>query len=87
MTTTIMNVRLDTATKDALSRLAREMDRPQAHLAARAIAEFVQRNAWQIAAIKEGLRQLDTGQSYDFDAVMEELDGIITAESKEHHAA
>ncbi|HZS90412.1 MAG TPA: CopG family ribbon-helix-helix protein [Chloroflexota bacterium] len=80
MATTVMNVRLDAETKEALDLLAREMDRPRAHLAARAIAEYVQRNAWQIAAIKEGIRQLDAGQSYDYDDVMAELDGIIAGE-------
>jgi predicted transcriptional regulator len=80
MATTIVNVRLDAATKEALDLLARELDRPRAQLAARAIAEYVQRNAWQVAAIKDGLRQLDAGQSHDFDDVMEELDAIIDQE-------
>ena len=80
MATTIMNVRLDSETKEALDLLAREMDRPRAQLAARAITEYVQRNAWQIAAIKEGIRQLDAGQSYDFGEVMEEVDAIIVQE-------
>jgi predicted transcriptional regulator len=80
MATTIMNVRLDSETKEALDLLAREMDRPRAQLAARAIAEYVQRNAWQIAAIKEGIRQLDAGQSHDFGEVMEEVDAIIVQE-------
>jgi predicted transcriptional regulator len=80
MATTVVNVRLDTETKEALDLLAREMDRPRAYLAARAIAEFVQRNAWQIAAIKEGIRQLDAGQSHDFDEVLAELDTIIDQE-------
>jgi len=78
--TTVMNVRLDTETKEALDQLAREMDRPRAQLAARAIAEYVRRNSWQIAAIKEGIRQLDAGQSHDFDEVMGELDAIIDHE-------
>lgn len=80
MATTVMNVRLDIQIKEALDLLAREMDRPRAQLAARAIAEYVQRNAWQIAAVKEGIRQLDAGQSHDFDEAMEELDAIITQE-------
>jgi RHH-type transcriptional regulator, rel operon repressor / antitoxin RelB len=80
MATTVINVRLDTKIKEALDLLAREMDRPRAQLAARAIAEYVQRNAWQIAAIKEGIRQLDAGQSHDFDEVMEELDALIAQE-------
>lgn len=77
MASTVMNVRLNTEMKEALDLLAREMDRPRAQLAARAIAEYVQRNAWQIAAIKEGIRQLDAGQSHDFEDVMGELDTII----------
>ncbi len=80
MATTVVNVRLDTQTKEALDLLAREMDRPRAHLAARAIVEYVQRNTWQIAAIKEGIRQLDAGQSHGFDEVLEELEAIIVQE-------
>lgn len=80
MSTSVVNVRLDDSTKEALDLLAREMDRPRAQLAARAIAEYVQHNAWQIAAIKDGLRQLDAGQSHDFDEVMGELESIIAAE-------
>ncbi len=80
MASTVMNVRLSAETREALDLLAREMDRPRAQLAARAIAEYVQRNAWQIAAIKEGIRQLDAGQSYDFEDVMDELDTIIARE-------
>jgi predicted transcriptional regulator len=80
MVTTVMNVRLDEETKEALDLLAREMERPRAQLAARAIAEYVRRNAWQVAAIKEGLRQLDAGQSHDFEEVMVELDAIILQE-------
>jgi predicted transcriptional regulator len=84
MASTVVNVRLDTETKEALDLLAREMDRPRAYLAARAIEEYVQRNTWQITAIKEGLRQLDAGQSHDFDDVLKELDAIIAEEEAAH---
>ncbi len=80
MATTVMNVRLDSETKEALDRLAREMNRPRARLAARAIEEYVQRNSWHVAAIKEGIRQLDAGQSVDFNEAMDELDRIIAEE-------
>jgi len=80
METTVMNVRLDNETKEALDLLAREMNRPRAHLAARAIEEYVRRNARHVAAIKEGIRQLDAGQSVDFDEAMDELEGIIAEE-------
>ncbi len=80
MATTVMNVRLDSETKEALDLLARDMNRPRAHLAARAIEEYVRRNAWHVAAIKEGIKQLDAGQSVDVDDVMDELDRIIAEE-------
>ena len=80
MSTTVINVCLNEEVKEALDLLAKEMDRPRAQLAARAITEYVQRNAWQIAAIKEGIEQLDAGHSYDFDEVLEELDEIIAQE-------
>jgi RHH-type transcriptional regulator, rel operon repressor / antitoxin RelB len=81
MSTTVMNVRLDDETREGLARLAMAMDRPQAQLAARAIAEYVRRNAWQMSAIDEGLRQLDAGQSHDFDEVLTELDEIIAEQA------
>ena len=80
MATTIVNVRLDTETNEALDLLAQEMERPRAYLAARAIEEYVQRNSWQVAAIKEGIQQHDAGQAHDFDEVLEELDTIIAQE-------
>jgi predicted transcriptional regulator len=82
---TVINVRLEDEVKDALDLLAKELDLPPTQLAARAIAEYVQRNVWQIAAIKEAIGQLDAGHSYDFDEVLEELDGIITQEEKARH--
>jgi predicted transcriptional regulator len=78
----MIKVRLDAATREALDLLAREMDRPRAQLAARAITDYVQRNTWQVAAIKAGLHQLDAGQSHDYDEVMGELDTIIAEEER-----
>ncbi len=80
MATTVMNVLLDSETKESFDRLAREMNRSRAHLAARAIEEYVRSNARHVAAIKEGMGQLDAGQSVDFDEVMDELDRIIAEE-------
>jgi len=80
MATTVMNVRLDSETKKTFDRLARELNRPRGRLAARAIEEYVRRNAWQVAAIKEGISQLDAGQSVDVDEAMDELESIIAEE-------
>ena len=82
METTVINVRLDLETKETLDLLAREMDRSRTHLAARAIAEYMQRNAWQVAAIKEGICQLDDAQFHDFNTVLTELDAIIAHEEE-----
>ncbi len=82
MSTTVINVRLEDEIKEALDLLAKEMERPRAQLAARAITEYVQRNAWQVAAIKEGIGQLDAGQAHDLDGVLDELDEIIAQEER-----
>jgi predicted transcriptional regulator len=82
MSTTVINVRVEDDIKNSLDLLAKELDRPRAQLAARAIAEYVQRNAWQVAAIKEGIGQLDAGHSHDLDEVLDELDEIIAQEEK-----
>ncbi len=80
MASTVLNVRVDDETCDALDRLAVAMDRPKAQLAARAIAEYVRRNSWQIAAIEEGLAQLDCGEGVSLEEAVAAMDRVIDAE-------
>ena len=54
---TTMTVRLAPEVSDKLDVLARDMQRCKAYLASQAIAAYVDRNAWQIAEIKEALAE------------------------------
>jgi predicted transcriptional regulator len=80
MASTVVNVRVDDETREGLERLAVAMDRPKAQLAARAIVEYVRRNSWQVAAIEEGLAQLDRGEGGSLEDAMAAIDRVIDAE-------
>lgn len=57
-----MTVRLNSAIKKKLDQLARATGRTKSYLAAEAIETYVENEAWQIAAIKEGLKAADEGR-------------------------
>jgi RHH-type transcriptional regulator, rel operon repressor / antitoxin RelB len=57
-----VTVRLDGRLRRRLDALARSMDRSNAFLAAEAIAGYVDQQEWQVAAIREGVRQADAGE-------------------------
>jgi predicted transcriptional regulator len=59
--TTVVAVRLDARLKAKLEALARSTRRPKSHLAAEAIAAYVDLNAWQIAEIEAGIAELEAG--------------------------
>ena len=60
-----LTLRLDTATRKRLDKLAKSTDRSRASLAAEAVQQFVALNEWQIAAIREGVREAERGQFID----------------------
>jgi predicted transcriptional regulator len=60
--TAILTVRLNTELKARLEVLARSTKRSKSHLAAEAIAAFVDLNLWQIGEIEAGLAELDAGE-------------------------
>ena len=55
--------RVTPALKEKLRTLAKDMNRSEAYLAAEAIAEYVEMNAWQIKEIKRRLRKAQAGES------------------------
>jgi len=57
-----MTVRLNPAVKKQLERLARTTGRTKSYLAAEAIKAYLENEAWQIAAIEEGIKSADAGQ-------------------------
>jgi predicted transcriptional regulator len=61
-TSNTMTIRLNSAIKKKLDRLARATGRTKSYLAAEAIETYVENEAWQIAAIKEGIKAADEGR-------------------------
>ena len=55
-------IRVDRKTKARLEKLAKETRRSESRLAAEAIRSYVDFNEWQIAAIKQGLKEADEGK-------------------------
>ena len=60
--TTILSVRIDTATKKRLDALARRARRSKSFLAAEAIAAFVEAESWQLDEMQTALEELDQGR-------------------------
>ncbi|GLH82330.1 hypothetical protein SSBR45G_72390 [Bradyrhizobium sp. SSBR45G] len=58
---TAFTVRLSDATAAKLDELAERLDRPRSEVAALAIEDFVEREAWQLAEIEAGLAEAARG--------------------------
>jgi predicted transcriptional regulator len=58
---TAFTVRAPDETAAKLDTLAAKLDRSRTYVAARAIEEFVEREAWQLAEIEAGLAEADRG--------------------------
>jgi predicted transcriptional regulator len=59
---TAFTVRVPDALAEKLDQLAEKLDRSRAYVAAQAIADFVEREAWQLAEIEAGLAEADRGE-------------------------
>ena len=60
-----ITLRLDSATRKRLERLAKATERSRAALAADAVRQYLDLNEWQIAAIQAGVREADRGRLID----------------------
>jgi predicted transcriptional regulator len=58
----VLSARIPEEMKEGLADLAAATDRPIAWHVAQALANYVEMNRWQVAAIKEGLAQVDAGE-------------------------
>jgi predicted transcriptional regulator len=59
---TAFTVRVPDEIADKLDHLAERMDRSRAYMAAQAIADFVEREEWQLAEIEAGLAEAERGE-------------------------
>ena len=82
--TTTMTVRLSQELKGRLERLAESTKRSKSYLAAEAIAEYVDANAWQVEEIRKALEKADAGGPFvsDEDATRY-LDALSRGEDPE----
>jgi RHH-type transcriptional regulator, rel operon repressor / antitoxin RelB len=62
MRSTTFTVRVGSAAKKRLEKLAKSTGRSRSYLAAEAINEYLDVNEWQVAGIKKAIASLDRGQ-------------------------
>ncbi len=76
-----MTVRVSLEISERLGALARDTKRSKAYLAAEAIADFVERNSWQVARIKAALEDARSGRpGIPHEQVEEWIDSWDTAQ-------
>lgn len=63
------SLRLPKDTKNRLEELAKATGRTKAYLAIDAIEKYLDMEAWQIAAIQQGLRDVDNNETVPIDDV------------------
>jgi len=69
MRSTTFTVRVDSAAKKRLERLAKSTGRSRSFLAAEAINEYLDVNEWQVAGVKRAIASLDRGEGLPHDQV------------------
>lgn len=75
---TAFTIRLPDETAERLDRLAEKLDRSRAYVAARAIEDFVAREAWQLAEIEAGLAEAERGEFASDDVVAKVIAKYVT---------
>jgi RHH-type transcriptional regulator, rel operon repressor / antitoxin RelB len=69
MASTTFTVRVDSAIKKRLEKLAKNTGRSRSFLAAEAIGDYVDVNEWQIDGIKSAMASMDSGEGIAHDQV------------------
>ncbi|TMJ05447.1 MAG: ribbon-helix-helix protein, CopG family [Alphaproteobacteria bacterium] len=71
MSSETFTVRVDTAIKKRLEKLAKSTGRSRSFLAAEAINEYLGVNEWQVTGIKQAIESADRGELIAHDRVKE----------------
>ena len=71
MSSTTVSVRIDSASKKRLEKLAKSTGRSRSFLAAEAINEYLDLNEWQVAGIQKAISSLDGGEGVAHERVQE----------------
>ena len=67
--TETLSIRIDTATKKRLDALAKRSRRSKSFLAAEAISAYVESEEWQLGELRDGIAELDSGQTVSHEKV------------------
>ena len=67
----VLSARIPEEMKEGLSELAEATDRPVGWHVTQALANYVELNRWQVAAIKKGLEQVKAGMGIPLEEVEE----------------
>ena len=70
MSSATFTVRVNSAVKKRLEKLAKSTGRSRSFLAAEAIGEFVDANEWQIAGIKRAIASMDRGEGIPHEQIV-----------------
>jgi predicted transcriptional regulator len=76
--TATLTVRVPTGTKKRLEALAKDTKRSKSFLAAEAISNYLEIEAWQIQQIKEGIADADAGRMIPHEEVRGWIDSLGT---------
>ena len=71
ISSTTITVRIDSASKKRLEKLAKSTGRSRSFLAAEAINEYLDLNEWQVAGIQKAVVSLDRGNGVAHERVKE----------------
>jgi RHH-type rel operon transcriptional repressor/antitoxin RelB len=69
MRSTTLTIRVDSAAKKRLERLAKSTGRSRSFLAAEAIKEYLDVNEWQVTGVKRAITSLDRGEGVPHEQV------------------
>lgn len=73
---TVLTFRVDEQLKDDLESLAEATQRSKSFLASEALKNYLAREAWQVAHIQEGMRQVDAGLTIPHEEVVAWMESL-----------
>lgn len=79
MASTVLSVRVPEELKEQLDYLSRSTKRSRAYLAAKALGDYVRKNAWRAKELHEAIKEADKGVFVSHDAMMEWADKLGTS--------
>lgn len=82
MPSSTFTVRVDDRTKKRLEKLAKNTGRSRSFLAAKAIAEYLDVNEWQVARTRQALAAADRGEVIDHGAVADWIESWSTTNER-----